>query len=233
MDRDVVDRDLLLAEARAALGQLPVEVTAASAVHEYQLRIEVSLGGTLVAYCAGPEVPGQGAELVVRTTVDRRAHSDLGVYVSEVADDHLHLGVRFVSRVAGRRRSNRVAVDELFLIYGAQEADGTVTDISEQGMRFVCPVAMVDGSEIRGMLNVEGRVFPVAAEVRHCSHGGEGYEIGVIFRHLHDHERELLAGLAANDELGRRQGETVDTDPTSPAPATPDDIRARLRRWAA
>jgi hypothetical protein len=160
-------------------------------------------------------------------------HSDVGIVVSEVGDEHLHLGVRFVSRVEGRRRTGRVAVDELFLIYGALEADGSVTDVSEHGMRFECPVAMVDGSEVRGMLNIDGRVFPVAAEVRHCTHADDGYEIGVAFRHLHDHERELLAGLASDDQLGRRQGEAADVDTAEPAPATPDDIRARLRRWAA
>ena len=233
MEGNIVDRELLLAEALASLGPLPAELTAVSAMHEYPLRLEASLGGTLLATCIGPEQPGRGAELVVQTRHDRRVHSDVGIVVSEVGDEHLHLGVRYVSRVEGRRRAGRVAVDELFLIYGAQEADGSVTDISEHGMRFECPVAMVDGSEVRGMLNIDGRVFPVAAEVRHCTHAEDGYEIGVAFRHLHDHERELLAGLAADDQLGRRQGEAADVDTAEPAPATPDDIRARLRRWAA
>ena len=86
-------------------------------------------------------------------------------------------------------------------------------------MGFICPMPMVDGSEVRGMLNIEGRVFPVAAEVRHCNQCADGYEIGVVFRHLHAEERELLAGLAGTGERGRR-GEELTGPPDTEVPGT-------------
>jgi hypothetical protein len=218
---------LVLADALSALGEMPVDVTAASALASYQLRVVDVTGGNLVADCAN-DPPYKGAELLIRTSSDRRAAYDIDCIVCNARRWRVKLAVRSVARVSGRRHGNRSAIHELFLIYGEIEADGDVLDISKDGMRFICAVPMQVGSEVRGMLNVEGRVFPIAAEVRHATKRLHSYEVGVAFRHLRDEERDLFAKLTSDDETGRR-----DTDAsTAPQPAA-EDIRDRLRRWAA
>jgi hypothetical protein len=218
---------LVLADALSALGEVPVDVAAASALANYRLRVVDVTGGDLVAECAD-DPPRKGAELLIRTSSDRRAAYDIDCIVCNARGRKVKLAVRSVARVHGRRHGNRASIHELFLIYGDIEADGEVIDVSKDGMRFICAVPMQVGGEVRGMLNIEGRVFPIAAEVRHATKRLHSYEVGVAFRHLRDEERDLFAELTSDDETGRR-----DTDAsTAPQPAA-QDIRDRLRRWAA
>jgi hypothetical protein len=218
---------LVLADALSALGEVPVDVVAASALASYRLRVIDVTGGDLVADCAD-ERPQTGAELLIRTSSDRRAAYDIDCIVCHARGRRVKLAIRSVARVPGRRHGKRASIHELFLIYGDIEADGDVIDVSQDGMRFICAFPMQVGGEVRGMLNIDGRVFPIAAEVRHTTKRSHSYEIGVAFRHLRDEERDLFTKLTVDDETGRR-----DTDAsTAPQPAV-QDIRDRLRRWAA
>jgi hypothetical protein len=218
---------LVLADALSALGDVPVDVAATSVLASYRLRVVDVSDGDLIADCAD-ERPHKGAELLIRTSSDRRAAYDIDCIVSNARGRRVKLAVRSVTRVPGRRHGNRASIHELFLIYGEVEADGEVIDVSKDGMRFICPVPMQIGGEVRGMLNIEGRVFPIAAEVRHATKRSNSYEVGVVFRHLRDEERDLFTQLTSDDEIGRRDSDA----PTAPQPAG-QDIRDRLRRWAA
>jgi hypothetical protein len=169
-----------------------------------------------------------GAVLCIRTTSDRRAAHDIECVVSHARGDRVKLDVRSVALVSGRRAGKRAPTNDLFLIYGQLEVDAQVINISQGGMRFVCPLDMQVGAEVRGMLNIQHHVFPVAAEVRHTTKRSAKHEIGVTFRNLRQDERDLLAHLADTHETGRRDTETGDT-----APLRAEDIRERLRRWAA
>jgi hypothetical protein len=218
---------LVLADALSALGEVPVDVVAASALASYRLRVVDVTGGDLVADCAD-ERPHTGTELRIRTSSDRRAAYEIDCIVRNARGRRVKLAIRSVARVPGRRHGNRASIHELFLIYGEIEADAEVIDVSKDGMRFICAVPMQVGGEVRGMLNIEGRVFPIAAEVRHANKRSNSYEVGVAFRHLRDEERDLFTQLTSDDETGRR-----DTDAsTVPRPAA-QNIRDRLRRWAA
>jgi hypothetical protein len=218
---------LVLADALSALGEVPVDVVAASALASYRLRVIDVTGGDLVADCAD-ERPQTGAELLIRTISDRRAAYDIDCIVRNARGRRVKLAVRSVARVPGRRHGNRASIHELFLIYGEIEAVGEVIDVSQDGMRFICAFPMQVGGEVRGMLNIDGRVFPIAAEVRHATKRSHTYEVGVAFRHLRDEERDLFTQLTSDDETGRR-----DTDASSAPQPAAQDIRDRLRRWAA
>jgi hypothetical protein len=206
---------------------VPVDVAATSALASYRLRVVDVSDGDLIADCAD-ERPHTGAELLIRTSSDRRAAYDIDCIVSNARGRRVKLAVRSVTRVPGRRHGNRASIHELFLIYGEVEADGEVIDVSKDGMRFICPVPMQIGGEVRGMLNIEGRVFPIAAEVRHATKRSNSYEVGVVFRHLRDEERDLFTQLTSDDEIGRR-----DSDASTALQPAGQDIRDRLRRWAA
>jgi hypothetical protein len=218
--------EMVLADALSALGELPLDVTATSALRGFRLHIVDLADGMLAAECIDKR-PAVGTELVIRTTSDRRAAYDIECVVSHGRSRRLKLDVRSLSRLPGRRRGTRAAIHELFLIYGDSELDGDVTNISQDGMRFRCTRSMDVGSEVRGMLNIHGRVFPVAAEVRHTTKRAGRYEVGVRFRHLRPEEHALFAQLTAAEELGRRQSEGTATLPQA------QDIRDRLRRWTA
>jgi hypothetical protein len=220
--------DLLVSEAISALGGLPADVTARGAEAAYQLRIFDVRDGALVAEAADRH-PHSHSTLTLRAADGRRRAGSIECVVRPTRRGRLLLDVAFVSLNSSRRAAPRAASDELFLLYGTTEIDATVTDVSVGGMRFLCPVAMEPEREVHGMLNLAGRVFPVAAVVRHCAgHGGE-YAVGVEFRFLRPEEREALASLSETGGEGRREGEgpALETAPTA------DDIRDRLRRWAA
>jgi PilZ domain len=218
---------LLLAEAISALGDLPADVDARGAEADYQLRILDLRDGALIAEVRGDGQPLIHSTLTMKAADGRRHAATVECVVRSTTRGKLALDVAFVSLHNGRRSSPRAAVHELFLLYGATEVDATVTDVSVGGMRFLCPIAMLPDAEVRGMLNISGRVFPVAALVRHCAERGSEHEVGVEFRFLRAEETDLLGSLADSFD-GRRSGEG---DP--PQAPTEDDIRERLRRWAA
>ena len=219
---------LLLAEAISALGSLPTDVTARGADAAYQLRILDVRDGALVAESADDKQPPRTHSTMTLTASDGRRHAaSVDCVVRSTRQRRLKLDVAFVSLHDGRRAAPRTALNELFLVYDTTELDATVNDVSVGGMRFLCPILMRPDNEVRGMLNVAGRVFPVAALVRHCAEQGHEYAVGVEFRFLRAEEVELLASLSQTGE-GRRGREGAPPDPPSH-----DDIRDRLRRWAA
>jgi hypothetical protein len=221
-------RGLLVADAVSALGELPAEVHATSPLGAYQLCVVDVSAGKLAAQCSGEQRPGVGAVLCIRTASERRAAHDIECVISHARGDRVKLEVRSVTLVATRRASRRAPTNELFLVYGQIEVDAEVINISKEGMRFVCPIDMEVGAEVRGMLNIQNHVFPIAAEVRHTTKRPAKREIGVTFRNLRQDERDLLARLTDTHDTGRR---STETGTTASLPA--EDIRERLRRWAA
>ena len=219
---------LLEAEAAALFGGLPVDVKAASRLATYDLRIVGSHEGRLQVDCLSGERPRVGAELTIQVVSGQRGTHTIESVVVANRRGRLTLEVRAVSPTVGRRRVPRAAINELFLMYGTIEVDGDVTNISVDGMRFICPLEMEIGSEVHGMLNVRGHVFPIAAVVCHMAERFGQFEIGVQFRTLRPSEIETLATLTDSPDMGRRDSQD---GPNFPAPR--DDIRERLRRWAA
>jgi hypothetical protein len=213
----------------SALGDLPAAVTARGVEAEYRLRILDLRDGALVAEASDDHKPRIHSTLTLTANVGRRRAGSVECVVRSARSGRLKLDVAFVSLHDGRRKAPRATRNDLFLLYDATELDATVTDVSIGGMRFLCPAPLTPDTAVLGMLNISGRVFPVAAVVRHCvDHGGE-YAIGVEFGFVRDEEAELLAALIDTSGDGRREGESA----TLASPITDDDIRDRLRRWAA
>jgi PilZ domain len=207
---------------------LPAEVDARGVQAVYRLRLVDVRAGGLVAQSNG-QLPSPHSTLTLTAHSDRRTVGAVQCVVRRVSRGRATLDVAAVSVHETRRQTPRTPANELFLIYGEREVDAEVTDVSVGGMRFLCSLAMEPGTEVRGMLNVGRRVFPVAALVHHCTRHGEGHTVGVEFRFLREDERFLLAELAAGSGEGRRTGDMAVSQNTP----SPDDIRERLRRWAA
>jgi PilZ domain-containing protein len=220
------DPSFILSQALAALGDLPANVTAGSRLGTYELQITGTAAGRFTARSISQRPPVVKTELSIRAVSGQRLRHTIDCVVFEQVEDVVELEVRSIHKLRGRRSADRSPIKELFLIYSQTEIDAEVQDVSQDGMRFHSPVKMAIGSQLRGMLNVAGQVIPVAAEVRHSTKHTHGFIVGVRFRHLRDEEHALLATVTEGNNLGRR-----DDDHPSIPPL--DDVRERLRRWAA
>lgn len=218
----------LLSVAMSTLGDLPVSLRAENRLVSTEMEIVDVVDGRLIAKCEEAGV-GVGAELQVSTTSNRRAAYRLGVKVESRESDRLKLRILTVDQPIGRRTTERASLDELILICGDEEYDAVVTNISQDGLHLISPKDLPLGGELRGILNLAGRVIPVAADVRHVTSKPDGFHTGVSFRALRPAERELFIDWTSQTLSGRRLDERV----APPQLPTTDDIRTRLRRWAA
>jgi hypothetical protein len=223
-------REVVAAEVLAALGGLPAEVQARTASGAaYSLTVRDVVGGELVGSWVG-DVPLQPrTELTFTVRSGHRNSHSIECFVRDCEQDRIRLVLRSVSRVRGRRRSARSATDALFLVYDRIEIDAEVTSISTGGMRINSPIQFTAGNEVRGMLNLAGQVFPLAAEVRYCKQHADRFEVGLEFRMLRADELAILESIVQREAEGRRAGEGVAAE----AAPSQRDIRERLRRWAA
>jgi hypothetical protein len=224
----VMSASELLSVAMSTLGDLPVTLRTESRLVSTQMEITDVIDGRLIAKCDEAGF-GVGAELRVSTTSNRRAAYRLAVIVESREGDRLKLLIHSIDQSAGRRAVERSPLDELILISGDEEFDAVVTNISQVGLHLISPREIRVGDEIRGILNLAGRVFPIAADVRHVTSGHDGFHTGVSFRALRAAERELFIDWTSEKLSGRRLEERAAL-PQSPRT---EDIRLRLRRWAA
>jgi hypothetical protein len=224
----VMSASELLSVAMSTLGDLPVTLRAESRLVSTQMEITDVIDGRLIAKCDEAGI-GVGVELRVSTTSNRRAAYRLGVIVESRESDRLKLLIQSIDQPASRRAAERSPLDELILICGNQEFDAVVTNISQDGLHLISPIELPLGHEIRGILNLAGRVLPIAADVRHVTSGLDGFHTGVSFRALRAAERELFIDWTSERLSGRRLEERA----APPQPPSTEDIRVRLRRWAA
>ncbi len=228
MPHHVMSASELLSVAMSTLGDLPATLRVESRLVSGQLEITDVIDGRLIANCDEDGI-GVGTELQVSTTSNRRAAYRLGVIVEGRDNDRLKLLIHSIDQPASRRAVERAPLEELILIFGDEEFDAVVTNISQDGLHLVSPSELPLGGEIRGILNLGGRVLPIAADVRHVTSHLDGFHVGVSFRTLRAAERELFSDWTSQKVSGRRLEERA-APPQSPST---EDIRIRLRRWAA
>jgi hypothetical protein len=128
-----------------------------------------------------------------------------------------YLTITELRRKTQRRQSPRAAIDDLVLISEDGDIDGTLTDVSAEGLGFLLDRPLNAGTTIRTVINLHGSIIPATANVKNIKQTSDGsYRIGCHITQITDPYRAILAQYAADHTAGRR--------------STDNSLRHRLRR---
>jgi hypothetical protein len=116
-----------------------------------------------------------------------------------------YLTITELRRKTQRRTMPRGPIEELVLISHEGDVDGTMIDVSGQGLSFHLDRPLPVGASIRAVINFDGRVIPTTATVRHCTQDSDDrYRVGCAITNVAPHHQDALNRHATTAPLDRR-----------------------------
>jgi hypothetical protein len=157
----------------------------------------------LVTWRVSAPVPGENVELQVAR--DQAVYA-LAAQVTGIDRDNARfLTITELRRRRQRRNAERAAVDDLVMISHDGDVDGTLIDISTDGLAFQLDRPLPVEATIKAVLNFQGTVIPTTAQVRSNHQTSDGaYRIGCAILVIADQHRHAIQRYAADHALDRR-----------------------------
>jgi hypothetical protein len=157
----------------------------------------------LALWCGSAPMPGEHVEVYVAR--DAAVYSLAACVTGTDRDDSRFLTITGLRRKTQRRRSARAQINDLVLISHNGDVDGTLLDISGQGLSFRLDRPLPVETSIKAVINFHGSVIPTTAQVRNATLTGDGeYRIGCVITHINAQHRALLERYATTDPSDRR-----------------------------